>query len=388
MPTLSVYRLHFHSGFHLGLRGVNPEESSVTIPSDTLFAALVDGWRRLGGEVDAWIEPCLGATPNPPFLLTSTFPFVGDVRFYPAPTDLRRFLTQNTAGKRVKRIDYLSEYLLCKALDGKLLDDWLPDEADDTVHASTPNGKSSAGTFLQGGRLWFAHEPEITQLPHWVRYQNGQKRALSALQRLTLWEEGRIPRVTVDRIHSASAIYHVGQVRFAPECGLWFGISWRQPTARVRGTDISYRESVAIILAFLQDEGLGGVRSAGYGSFTLDSSPPHVELPDIRPGQSAWLLSRYHPHNHAELAGLTANRAAYRLTSVAGWLRSPDSPAQRRKRIHLIEEGSRVEAIEGVMGDLVQVTPDYDSQTGRLPHEVYRAGFGLAIGMAKEQTHG
>ena len=388
MPTLSVYRLHFHSGFHLGLRGVNPEESNVTIPSDTLFSALVDGWRRLGGNVDAWLKPFLTDSPNPPFLLTSAFPFAGDARFYPAPVNLHRLFSMHRKGKSLKRIRYISEQLFVKALTGNALDEWLPEEQNDLAGQATQQRAEPPGLFLQNGQLWLAREHELEKLPGWIRFNNTQKRALRALPLLALWEEGRVPRVTVDRINSASTIFHVGQVRFAPQCGLWFGISWHQPALHIDQTTTSYQESVASILAFLQDEGLGGVRSAGYGAFKFDGVAEELQLPAAQAGGPAWLLSRYHPRSHAELAGLTGSNAAYRLTSVAGWLRSPDSTAQRRKRIYLLEEGSVVEATEGVMGDMTKVTPDYDSQAGRLPHEVYRAGFGLAIGMAKERAHG
>jgi CRISPR/Cas system CSM-associated protein Csm4 (group 5 of RAMP superfamily) len=87
-----------------------------------------------------------------------------------------------------------------------------------------------------------------------------------------------------------------------------------------------------------------------------------------------------------------ATNAAYRIASVAGWLRSPDGPAQRRKRIHLLEEGSLIPMSKNVAGDLVDVAPDYgrneESSPDRLPHPVYRAGFAVAAGLAKEANHG
>ncbi|MFN3763717.1 MAG: type III-A CRISPR-associated RAMP protein Csm4, partial [Anaerolineae bacterium] len=73
MAELTVYRLTFHSGFHLGARGVNLEESAEHIPSDTLFAALVDAVLRLSGDGETFAEPFKHR--NPPFLLTSAFPF-------------------------------------------------------------------------------------------------------------------------------------------------------------------------------------------------------------------------------------------------------------------------------------------------------------------------
>lgn len=397
MPTLSVYRLHFRAGLHLGVRGVNLEEAAVALPSDTLFSALVDGWRRLGGDVAAWLAPFCADPPDPPFLLTSTFPFVGDVRFYPMPVDPHRLFARRetsgeqcaTSGKGVKRIRYLSEQLFRHALEGEKLDPWVP--PDDEKQQNATNGLT-----LQAGALWLTHG-EVERLPEWVRFADKQrkKRALSAYPRLDIWKTGRTPRVTVDRLSSASTIFHIGHVRYAPECGLWMGVVWRHSDRKVAGTEMTYAASVAAILALLEDEGIGGDRGVGYGVFTLgDKTQEQTTLPDAKAGGMAWLLSRYHPRNAQEAAGLLAPAAAYRLTSVAGWLRSPDAPAQRRKRVYLLEEGSWLQVNGGgagdptPLGDLVNVAPEYADSTNALPHPVYRAGFGVAIGLAKEAPHG
>lgn len=379
MPILSVHRLRFHGGLHLGVRGVNLEESSVTVPSDTLFAALTDGWRRLGGNVDAWLAPFRTDPPDPPFLLTSAFPVVGGVRFYPMPVAPQRLFAERQAGKRVKRIRFLSESLLKRALKGELLDAWLPPEdAPPGAHKT-----ASAGLFLHHGALWLDMAAELDRLPGWMRFveETRGKRPVGAYPRLDLWQERRTPRVTVDRIASASTIFHIGHVRFAAECGLWFGVHWRAPERRVGDAATTYAESVAAALDYLQGEGLGGDRSVGYGAFTFDDGREQTTLPDSQPGQIGWLLSRYHPRREgAALTALQASGGAHRITNVAGWLRSPDGPAQRRKRIHLLEEGSWISVSGAVLGDLMDVTPDYENPDGALPHRVYRAGFGLTVG--------
>lgn len=394
MPTLSVHRLHFRAGLHLGVRGVNLEESGVSLPSDTLFSALVDGWRRLGGDVEAWLAPFLTAQPEPPFLLTSAFPFVGDVRFYPMPVDPVRLFAKPRGGKRVKRIRWLSEELFVRALKGEKLDGWLPPEKD-KADAQTADRREPEGLLLQEGRLWLVRDPELMRLPDWMRVdpKTRQKRSLHAFPNLEVWQEGRTPRVTVDRTDSASTIFHIGQVRFGAKCGLWFGIVWRKPERTIEGRSQSYQESVQQILTLLSEEGIGGDRSVGYGAFEHDSDATPLALPDNRPGELAWLLSRYHPADADEASAMTvATDAAYRITSVAGWLRSPDGPAQRRKRIHLLEEGSLIPTSKNVMGNLVDVAPDYGgddgASPGRLPHRVYRAGFAVAAGLAKEANHG
>lgn len=393
MPTLSVYRLHFRSGFHLGVRGVNQEESNTTLPSDTLFAAFTDGWRRLGGDVDAWLAPFCAAPSNPPFLLTSAFPFVGGVRFYPMPVDPGRLFSTPPSGKRVKRIRWLSEALFRRALKGEKLDAWLPPDEDERAAPKKRGEAPPAGLLLHHGQLWLAREPELDELPEWVRTDERTKRArpLHAYPQLDIWQESRIPRVTVDRTDSASTLFHTGQVRFAPQCGLWFGIMWRDAGRVISHSTLTYEESVQQLLAVFEGEGIGGSRSVGYGAFTLDVSASPAILADAQPGRLGWLLSRYHPASDAELKGITAPATAYRLTSVAGWLRSPDGPAQRRKRVHLLEEGSLIQVGGDISGDVVDVAPDYGDDGAslwRLPHRVYRAGFAVVAGLEREASNG
>ncbi len=91
------------------------------------------------------------------------------------------------------------------------------------------------------------------------------------------------------------------------------------------------------------------------------------------------LLSRYRPSNGGT-AGLRHPGAAYELTSVAGWLRSSQGAAQRRRRLWLVREGSVVFLPgTGPWGDVVDVRPTYDDPAGDLPHPVWRAGLALAV---------
>jgi CRISPR-associated protein Csm4 len=375
MATLMTFQLSFASGLHLGTRGVNLEEHGVHVPSDTLFSALVDAWRRLGGDPQAFVQPFVDGAP--PFLLSSVFPFAGQVRFYPMPVELERVLSSKvlgSQGKASKRIQYLSETLWRRALAGEMLDDWLfsADEFDD---------RQTAGVALQSGVLWLTVD-ETAGLPEAMRLVGKeQKRPLHALRHLPVWGSQRVPRVTVDRISSASTIYHTGRTSFAQSCGLWFGVAWQDPAATVVGDGRSYREALALALDALQHDGLGGERSVGYGAFTCTNGAA-VTLPAPAAGQAAWLLSRYHPRE-AELATALGEGATYRLVSVAGWLRTPDGPAQRRKRLTMLAEGSIVCPSAYPAGDVSDVKPTYTNPAGDTPHAVYRYGLALAAGLGK-----
>lgn len=377
MPTLTVYPLTFAGGLHIGGQGDTLEQSRVTLPADTLFAALVDAHRRSGGDPQALAAPFAAAAPDPPFLLTSAFPFAGGVRFYPMPVDLTRLFTPETLRARTKalrRVRYLSEGLLRQALAGRRLDDRL----FPTEELTEPQ----KGTALQGGQFWLTVD-EIEKLPGGMQRKPGRRHALPVLPVTTT---ARVPRVTVDRLSHASMIYHAGRTTFAEGCGLWFGVQWRDRERRIAGTGQSYGDALAQALAMLADDGLGGERTSGYGAFRLGESIP-VELPDARPDEAAWLLSRYHPANARELAGLRDPQAAYHLVKVGGWLRSYDHMAVRRRRLTLLGEGSLAPLPGPVAGDVVDVRPVYARAEAPFPHPVYR--YGLALGVGREEgQHG
>ncbi|MER3515193.1 MAG: hypothetical protein C4310_13070, partial [Chloroflexota bacterium] len=160
MPELIPYTLRFHSGLHLGTRGVNLEEAGVSLPADTLFAALLDVWRRTGGDAADLAAPFTAAPPDPPFLLTSAFPYAGEVRFYPLPLNLTALFSAEILRQRskdIKRIRYISEALLRKALRGERLD-------DDLFPATNEEAEPQRGLALQGGNLWLTVE-EAAHLP-------------------------------------------------------------------------------------------------------------------------------------------------------------------------------------------------------------------------------
>jgi CRISPR-associated protein Csm4 len=196
------------------------------------------------------------------------------------------------------------------------------------------------------------------------------------LRRFAVYGAERVPRVTVDRISSASTIYHAGRATFASGCGLWFGVHWRTPGA-------AWQMQMGQLLALLGDDGLGGERSSGYGGFTVDARDA-FHLPDAHAGRPALLLSRYHPTAEEAPAALNHPAAAYGLSQVAGWLRSPDAAGQRRKRLMLVSEGSIVCPPRAPAGDVVDVRPDYASGSG-VAHPVFRYGLALAVDASKMQ---
>lgn len=376
MASLTVYRLTFCSGFHLGVRGVNLEETSVHIPSDTLFSALVDAAIRTGTDGDAFVAPFREGAP--PFLLTSAFPFAGAVRFFPMPVSLPRWFGQETLrdrSKELRRIRFLSEGLFRRMLAGEPMDEWLfPDEGE---------RRPGQGVALQDGKLWLTSE-EVEKLPAYMREhpRTGRPLPLRALRYQRVFATSQVPRVTVDRVSAASEIFHTGRASFSPECGLWFGIEWRTPQAKVGPQSHSVRDIVHLALAILADDGLGGERTTGYGGFSWEEETSPLVLDSPTQGGLLWLLSRYHPREDELPGALAGQGTGYQLIPVGGWLRSWEGPAQRRKRLWMVAEGSIIRTVgSGPWGDVSDVRPTYNNPEGDLPHPVWRAGLALGAGI-------
>ncbi len=337
-------------GFHLGREGLDQESSAETFPSDSLFAALVAVLLDLEGQeaVQAFVK----SLPR----LSSVFPYAGDLLLFPMPRV--RIISQQPAQpgmvKVLKKLQYVSPGILVQLLSGAPMDAWLP-KIDGTAQ----------GLLLQDGKVWISRQ-EVQQLP-----PGWQKLDDETLAQKAIWKTQRVPRVTVDRVTNSSQIYHVGRTTFAPGCGLWF----------LADVDTQQQSLLDSLLLHLGDRGLGGERSAGYGAFEVEgvAAPP---LPDVAQAPRVMTLSRYNPTEAELKAGVLGEQASYELVDVGGWLASPDGPAQRRRRVRMIEVGSVLMQPPGITitGQIVDVRPQYE-QSGAPEHPVYRSGVALTVGM-------
>lgn len=361
MPPFEVYALKMKGAVRVGRRGLELEDTLLAVPSDTLFSALTAALAACGEDTAAFLQPFLTDPPQPPFLLTSTFPYVGEVRFYPAPLDWSSALSADALrdyGKRIKKVQYLSERLFLRLLSGERLDDHLFPQGEEELPRH--------GIALQEGQFWLTME-EAESL---AGIFNLKEEKVFALPQHEVYKRARQPHVTVDRIRYAPDIYHTVQIRFQPGCGLWFGVQWL-----VDETHPS-RALLRCALNALQFSGLGGKRAIGFGSFELcEGFPQSLELPAAVPGQPAYLLSRYHPRPAELPAALQEGR--YQLVSVGGWCDPLGRENLLRQRVLMISEGSRLTLPNLPAGDVCDVSP---RQAGTLPHPIYRYGLACAAG--------
>jgi CRISPR-associated protein Csm4 len=337
---IAIFDLSLHGALHLGeFTGVNREKSLEWIPSDTLFAALVEAWARLGANIEERLStfPVRGRDEQqhePPLLLTSAFPRAGQVRFFPAPPVFRSGkIFEGESYKKAKKVRWLSKGVL-----------------DALVQGDDPDG-----TLIQSGGVWVTAE----ESNHLIE-QVGTDRE----NQITLWAYQSVPHVTVDRLTNASNLFYTGRMVFGPHCGLWFA---------ARGEVDWVREA----LPYLQDSGLGGLRSTGHGGFSFTSK--EEDFPSATDDYGL-LLSRYAPMSEAEVqSGLQAENSYYQFVTVGGWYRDEDGHPWRRRSVRMIAEGALL-PVSAVKGGLVNVRPD---QVQRGPATVYRSGLAFFVPAGK-----
>ena len=326
-------KLHPKGAFHVGERGIGYEGATEFVPADTLFAALCAGWVLLYGE-DALVSDLL---PNdkpdwtPPFLISSAFPFVASVRFYPKP-----MLPSPQNRIRWKEVKWVSEGVLGAWLKGESL----ASKELQTLHEKTA--------------VLLADEWE----------QICKDFGLHSLEGIKFWAVQRVPRVVLDTVTHASSLFHFGRLIFHEGCGLFFLV-------RFVRDDIA--EKFSAVLRLMGDEGIGGDRTTGSGNFRPQFSSA---VPDFcEPKGSQWFvnLSPLFPKPE-ETSSLFADGCNYRLTIRSGWVGGVLPSSARRKTVRMVCEGSVLcGSAEKVWGKMVDVTPN------GAHHRVYRWGYAFPV---------
>lgn len=228
---VSLYRLSFPHGFHLAPHehDLSLSETLPAIPADTIFSALVQAWVRLGEDPGHWLNPFLQG--EPPFLLTSCFPWAEDQPWFPKPLSFQPALEW-------KDIAFLPESLFFRVAKGEKVQ---------------------------------------------VKHNELRKK---------FWEVQELPRVSLDRLTLRSNLFAVARVRFSEGCGLWFGVAWLNPDLPCGKH--RFRAAFERALQELAETGVGGDRSVGYGRFHPEHVDD-VTWPEPKPEGCGVLLSRLWP---------------------------------------------------------------------------------------------
>jgi CRISPR-associated protein Csm4 len=299
-----IVNLEPESPFHIGEAGVGLEETSVIVRSDTLFSALCNMYTLLYGE-DELKDMLKKFKEDPPFLVSSAFLYAGNILTFPLPlgADWSELITHELSDELQK-----DRYELEKQLRSAQF--------------------VSQDVFLS----LLKRRPEQVTLPpvHNILFSQHETPPEE------IYSIGEAPRVAMDRRTHSSAIYHVGEVFYAANCGLYFFLN----------TNPEYDTRVKACIELLGHEGLGGKRSSGRGlfrpkikkSFELPQStmkvtlsltfPKPEELPVVREG---W----------------------YNLIPRRGWVYTPQLKSLRKKGVRMLVEGSTFsQKVEGQLADV------------------------------------
>ncbi|GAB1543756.1 type III-A CRISPR-associated RAMP protein Csm4 [Scytonema sp. NUACC21] len=346
MSTWKLVKLNFgQSPAHFGELGIGIEETSERVRSDTLFSAWVSAYARLFGKdgVEELLRQFLN--PSPPVRMSSTFIYreKGENKIYYLPRPLK-FPTNYPQG------DDLAFFKTYKKLQYLPLEVWK--------------------RWYQGGGFTTSDRKEL--IAETEGKSQGQLRNLGTFDYKQTYKIGHQPKVAVDRVTRATNFYHTGFVQFETgnsHSGLYFLLYFSQNNPQLEN-------DLHAALKFLGEEGLGGERSSGAGRFEVDwKALPKTwqEVVDFsdKPGYHC-LMSLFWDEG-SNLQQLIANNSSYEIQERGGWIASPFSGRQkRRKFVRMFAEGSVF--LGTPQGKLVDVTPQ-----GFSTHSIYRSGISLSL---------
>jgi len=345
--------------FHLGEHGIGLEETTTFIHSDTLVSAIISTWDKLYGASDlsqyfvASDAKDAPADYSPPFLISSAFPYALDCYFFPRPlmkpqTDDAADIPENIR-KLLKKARFISK---------AVFDDYIAGKVPEPPREKT----DKKANLIQKNKFQVTAE-EKGEL---------EKRMADSDGDITVFKEQEVPRVTPDRITSASNIFYFARILFAKDCGYFFLVKYLDENIKVK---------FRAVLRLLGEQGISGDRNAGHGRFSPEFKKQTLTF-DI-PDDAGYFtsLSLLYPKKCELANGLLKGEAAYNFISRDGWFfsrMSHLSNIKRRQKRRMFAEGS-----------LFHVTPDaqyYGQITDVKPpdfseHSVFRWGIAFPVGV-------
>jgi len=294
----TLYKLKPKSSFHLGERENIREGTEVFIHSDTLFSAFCHSYFLLYGKEK--LESLLSnfLKNNPPFLISSVFPFWEGKIYFPVP------LNQIPGEKKYKKVLFVEKLGFERLLSG-----------EDIKNIFTSDIKTIPSLKI---------EKERDKRPYETR---------------------EVPRVGLNRLtnHPGENYFHFGEVYYREDSGLFFLIDFK---------DNSIKKEFKATLRLVADEGIGGDRTVGKGLFELiNTNEIDINIPQNADGIVS--LSLYYP-KEGEL--LDVEDSYYEIIERKGYIYSPYVQSLRRKSVRMFKEGSVFKTVK--TGKIADVTPE------------------------------
>lgn len=319
-----IVKLKFNAPLHLGKSGIGMENVEQYARSDTMFSALCYVWASLFGNesVSSLLEEFKAG--NPPFIISSTFPYNKETFFLPKP-----LVPAMVDKKQQENVTYLKELNKLEFLDLQNFINW--------VRGKTipPEQLEDIKTVYQGASIYHL-----------------------------------VPRVQLDRVSNASGLFHSGMTVFAPEARLY---------CLIKVNDNEILNNLQAVFEYLGQNGIGGMRSVGMGTFEpqwIKAEGQWLDLLSDNTNAPAYcLLSLFRPA--AEEQNNLLTKGYYEVIERRGWSASPFSVGQiKRKSCRMLVEGT-VLPVKPI-GCLVDVT---SQKWKNKLHPIYRYGYAFAVPM-------
>jgi CRISPR-associated protein Csm4 len=330
MEKIYICKIEPYSSFHIGTdEGVVAEKSDNIIHSDTLFGGIISSYSKLYGDDDL-----REIKSDESFVLSSAFPYCKDILFFPKPLKKINLshiqIEDSKLAKQIKSVEFVSLSILVDILKDNTLDIKENMIFDDSFLIS---------------------ENEVDELKD-VKF---------------IIKTFSSSRNVLDRITNLSEIFYIGEtkVNTKQNCGFYFFI---KPSKKFS------IEKIKSAIELLGDEGLGGDRSVGKGSFKIKEFNEY-ELPEISlvNPTKILLLSLYNPQK-SEIENGILNGAEYDFTIRSGWLYTSTNISWRKKQLRMFKEGSVLRNIGNITGRIVNVAPDEFKE-----HKIYQNGLAFYL---------
>ncbi|MCD6513519.1 MAG: type III-A CRISPR-associated RAMP protein Csm4 [Candidatus Odinarchaeota archaeon] len=344
--NVEAVQLKFTSALRVGKRGLGEESTELYIPSDTIFSAFINTYAKLFGIDEATALVNLYIDRNPPFIISSAFPYFSKngfvlYAFVKPILPLKKYVNDVRAFKNLKKIK--KAILLSKMLFEEII-----------------NGRLSLGDLL-----------EKVSSGDIIMYEN----ILMTVDEFQNIEQQDMPikikidsHNTLDRYGCGSLIYFTGSVSFSKESGLYF---------LVKFYDNSFKKKFYSTLNLLSDDGIGGNRSIGHGIFRYTTVSLDLKVPEN--SKYVVTLSRYIP-TRDEIKKLcqSLDHPLFELVRIGGFVQSPYTKLGiRRPTINMISEGSLLPFSKDI--DLLGKTVEL-ANIGI--HKVVRYGYAFLVGIS------
>ena len=308
-----IYKLKFRSPLHISSDPMSLGAPEIFLHSDTLFSALLNSFVNLYPADESFVK-------NPPFVISSAFPFYKDTLFIKKPyvrLPIKQEVFEHNR-KKVKKTAFISLALFEELASGREI----------TI---------SEENFLDGG---FLSDSIINEKIYTVQER---------------------PRSSVARNNSKTDIFYTTAVHFSEHAGLYFFASFENENIKKQFDSALY---------LLGDTGIGGNRSNGYGLFNV-LNVEKFENP-FTSGDYSVALSLYHPKKEEVENGILED-AHFSVTSRQSWIFAGSAEPYRSKRVKMFEEGSVFSGCSAE-GDVVDITPAIVENIHIFNHRIYRFG--------------